>query len=513
METVLNNSQNENNKKKLIEPIEFFDTPRVQSPAEIAGMAGYLKHLYSQTNIDPRQTCSSAELKYLFAATENNDIACADMVYQIMGDNVIYSGQCYYIWNGYIWSEIGKEVFKHCVISILESRLNYVRSLQGYENLDYVESCCNNGKINSITAILQTYISKDPRLLNNDRGLLCVRNGVIDFATRRLLPHYMYKENYLTAMIDIDYEPGFRHPLFDNFIYSIMDGDMGKINYIQSVFGYATLGGPREQLCFVFKGNGANGKTTLIDAVNAVLTHNYCCTVPKNIITHENNRDINASSSTIVQLNGKRIVFTSELRKTDKIAEARFKKLIGGGRIVGREVYKQTIEFDMRATLIIDSNYLPAIASAEDDEAYAIKRRMSIIPFNHRFRPEERDINLPQKLRDPQVQKAIISWILDGVWAYLDFGLIPTPEMQYELDSYMLTENSLVQFFDNCIVNTDNPNDFIGTTELYNEYVKYCNANNLMAVTAQKFAKSDILKTKYKSDRANARGYCYMRFI
>ena len=85
--------------------------------------------------------------------------------------------------------------------------------------------------------------------------------------------------------------------------------------------------------------------------------------------------------------------------------------------------------------------------------------------------------------------------------------------MQYELDSYMLTENSLVQFFDNCIVSTDNPNDFIGTTELYNEYVKYCNANNLMAVTAQKFAKSDMLKTKYKSDRANARGYCYMRFI
>lgn len=78
--------------------------------------------------------------------------------------------------------------------------------------------------------------------------------------------------------------------------------------------------------------------------------------------------------------------------------------------------------------------------------------------------------------------------------AYLDFGLIPTPEMQYELDSYMLTENSLVQFFDNCIVSTDNPNDFIGTTELYNEYVKYCNANNLIAVTAQKFAKSDILK-------------------
>ncbi len=325
----MNNSQNKN--RKIIEPIEFFDTPRIQSPTEIAGMAGYIKYLNEQNYPSQTPRLSTAELKYLFTETENNDTACASMLYQIIGDDAIYSGQCYYIWNGYVWSMIGKEVFKHYVISILETRFNYVKSLQGYENLDYVESCCNNGKINSITAILQTYITIDPRILNNDTGLLCVRNGVIDFATRRLLPHYVYKKNYLTAMIDIEYEPGFRHPIFDNFIYSITDGDVGKIAYIQSVFGYAMLGSPREQLCFVFRGNGANGKTTLIDAVNAVLTHNYCCTVPKNIITHESNRDINASSSTIVQLNGKRIVFTSELRKTDKIAEARFKKLYESG--------------------------------------------------------------------------------------------------------------------------------------------------------------------------------------
>ena len=74
------------------------------------------------------------------------------MLYQIIGDDAIYSGQCYYIWNGYVWSMISKEVFKHYVISILETRFNYVKRLQGYENLDYVEGCCNNGKINSITA-------------------------------------------------------------------------------------------------------------------------------------------------------------------------------------------------------------------------------------------------------------------------------------------------------------------------------------------------------------------------
>ena len=198
-ETVLNNSQNKN--REIIEPIEFFDTPRIQSPTEIAGMAGYIKHLNGQNYPSQTPRHSTAELKYLFTETENNDTACAGMLYQIIGDDAIYSGQCYYIWNGYVWSMISKEVFKHYVISILETRFNYVKRLQGYENLDYVGGCCNNGKINSITAILQTYITIDPRILNNDTGLLCVRNGVIDFTTRRLLPHYTYKKNYLTAKL------------------------------------------------------------------------------------------------------------------------------------------------------------------------------------------------------------------------------------------------------------------------------------------------------------------------
>ena len=166
----------------------------------------------------------------------------------------------------------------------------------------------------------------------------------------------------------------------------------------------------------------------------------------------EENRDINASSSMLASLNGKRIAFTSELRKKDRIAEAPFKKLIGGGKITAREVYKPVEEFDMTATLMIDSNYLPSIESADDVEAYAIKRRMTIIPFNHRFGPEDRDVTLPRKLRDYQVQEAILAWMIDGAWAYLDFGLRPTPEMQYALETYMLLENSVIGFFHNCII-------------------------------------------------------------
>ena len=498
------------NKKELIEPIEFFNDNRdMENETAVAGMTAFPTPFQEQ-KITGHLT---GEIKYLFTATENNEAACANMIYQILGGNFIYVSKCYYMWSGYIWARISKEMFKCHIVSILDARLKYVQTLPSYDGLSYVDGCCNNGRINSIIAILQTFIAVEPYRLNNDAGLLCVRNGVINFSDRTILPHYAYKERYMTAMIDIDYISGFRHPVFDNFIYSIMDYDNAKINYIQSALGYAIIGNPCEQMCFILKGSGANGKTTLIDAVNAVLTNHYCCTVPKNIIMREENRDINASSSMLASLNGKRIAFTSELRKKDRIAEAPFKKLIGGGKITAREVYKPVEEFDMTATLMIDSNYLPSIESADDVEAYAIKRRMTIIPFNHRFGPEDRDVTLPRKLRDYQVQEAILAWMIDGAWAYLDFGLRPTPEMQYALETYMLLENSVIGFFHNCIIDTDNPDDFVSTKDLYEAYINYCKLNNLQAVTSQKFAKCDTLKTKCKADRADMRGYCGIALI
>ena len=85
--------------------------------------------------------------------------------------------------------------------------------------------------------------------------------------------------------------------------------------------------------------------------------------------------------------------------------------------------------------------------------------------------------------------------------------------MQYELETYMLLENSVIGFFHNCIIDTGNPGDFVSTKDLYEAYINYCKLNNLQAVTSQKFAKCDTLKTKCKADRADMRGYCGIALI
>ena len=60
----------------------------------------------------------------------------------------------------------------------------------------------------------------------------------------------------------------------------------------------------------------------------------------------EDNGNVNNATPAIMQLKGKRMVFSSEFKRNDKIAEAQFKKIIGGGKLVGRGLYKGMTEFD-----------------------------------------------------------------------------------------------------------------------------------------------------------------------
>lgn len=179
------------NKKELIEPIEFFnDNRHMESETAVAGMTAFPTPFQEQKITGPL----TGEIKYLFTVTENNEAACANMIYRILGGNFIYVSKCYYMWSGYIWAKISKEMFKCHIVSILDARLKYVQTLPSYDGLSYVDGCCNNGRINSIIAILQTFIAVEPYRLNNDTGLLCVRNGVINFSDRTILSHYAYNK-------------------------------------------------------------------------------------------------------------------------------------------------------------------------------------------------------------------------------------------------------------------------------------------------------------------------------
>src|SRR5262249_26244215 len=108
-----------------------------------------------------------------------------------------------------------------------------------------------------------------PSDLDTDRMLLNVLNGTLDLRTGELRPHR--REDLITKLAPVEYDPSARCPLWLKFLDRIMDGNERLVTYLQRVVGYCLTGDVSEQCLWFFHGAGANGKSTFLGTVLAML--------------------------------------------------------------------------------------------------------------------------------------------------------------------------------------------------------------------------------------------------
>lgn len=441
---------------------------------------------------NPFKFITMQEESLLDIQTDSNDTGNTEFMLNYLKNIIIYvmDDDCFLYWNNKIWTRIEVLELKRIVMNMIQKRFNRSKLLEySLIDEDFLLKSGNNSKIDSVIELLKAQLCIRRDALNTADYILCVKNGVINFKTKKLEPHIDYKYHYITKMIDVDYNPFYQDKFWTDFICSVMSYDTEKAAYLQKAFGAAILGHPKEQKVYMLKGTGSNGKSTLINAIRNTLTSEFVCEMPIRLITGSDTRNANASSSAVAALEDKLIAFASEVDKDDVLNEAKFKKLCGGGKISAREVYKKQREFEPKFTLFIDTNYILKIKNASSKEAFAVFRRMVIIPFNNTF-DKNKDIHLAELLSTESAKRAILNWLIQGAFDYMRNPLlIPTVEMEEALNHYMVMENNISGFIRNCITVTDNPKDTILSTELYNCYCAYCTQNGLSPVLKDSFSK------------------------
>ena len=78
-------------------------------------------------------------------------------------------------------------------------------------------------------------------------------------------------KDYVSKIINVDYDPYAKAPLFEAFIGQIFDHDKELIDWVQRALGYSLTGSTGEQVLFAALGTGANGKSTLIEVVSKIM--------------------------------------------------------------------------------------------------------------------------------------------------------------------------------------------------------------------------------------------------
>jgi len=199
-----------------------------------------------------------------------------------------------------------------------------------------------------------------PEDLDKDRFLLNCRNGTVDLRTGKLFP--ARREDLITRLAPVDYNPEAECPEFDKFITRIMGEDQALVEYIERCLGYALTGDASEHVMFVLFGSGANGKTTLLEAVRHVLG-DYAGQLPIKTLMVKRWESI---PNDIAQLKGLRFVTSSEVEAGERLAEAQTKQLTGGGTLMGRKLYHEYFEFEPTHKIFMDCNHKPTIQGTDE---------------------------------------------------------------------------------------------------------------------------------------------------
>jgi putative DNA primase/helicase len=291
---------------------------------------------------------------------------------------------------------------------------------------------------------------------------LNVANGTLDLKAGTLHPHR--REDLLTKLTPIRFEPAASAPSWDAFLLGIFDGDTGLIRFVQRAVGYSLSGSTREQVLFLAHGSGANGKSTFLETIREAAGE-YAQQAPPEMFLEQRAGTIR---NDVARLPGARLVTAVETGEDRRLAEPLVKQLTGGDMVAARHLYRDYFEFGPQCKAWLATNHRPEIRGTDE----AIWRRIRLIPFTVTIPEDERDPNLLETLRAEL--PGILAWAVAGCLDYLQHGLGAPEAVTAATAGYRADMDVIGTFLDECCV--------LGTharakaVDLYQTYITWADA-------------------------------------
>jgi len=214
------------------------------------------------------------------------------------------------------------------------------------------------------------------------------KNGVLDLITREFMPHS--PERGFRSVLPFEFDPSAVAPEWTATAKRITSNNPEAIALLNEAGAFAVMGGryyPHKAIVLV--GDGANGKTTFVNTICAVAGKgNYSSLTLLDIQQSEYNRQL---------MDGKLFNISEETSVKSFADSSMFKRMVGGGVIQVRKIYKDAYEIENRAKIITTCNELPA----SYDSTHGFARRLIILPFTRKFTKDDPDFdpNVDEKIK------------------------------------------------------------------------------------------------------------------
>ncbi len=388
-----------------------------------------------------------ADLSRIAPGLQRTDLGNAERLVALFHERIKYCVKLgrWLAWDGRRWAVDTKDAvgtMYYAKATVRAIHLEAARAPDAEMRKELAKWAIASEAANRLRAMIDLARS-DPKLhvaldaLDADPWVLSVRNGTLDLRTRKLLPHDPAR--LITMLANVTHDPRATCPRWDRFLARILP-DRRVRAFVQRAAGYSLSGDTMEKMLIILFGTGDNGKTTMVETLQAMFG-DYAHKTPVETFRRDPRRSGNAPSPERMALRGKRFVVSSEFSGAMRLDDSLLKDLTGGDRMGGRGLYGDMEEFLPACHLWFYCNEKPAMRG---DDA-ALWTRPKLVPFEVQIPIAEQVKDLGATLvRDER--SGILNWALAGLRAHRRGGMRPPESVLAATAAYRNDQDTLGQF-------------------------------------------------------------------
>lgn len=331
--------------------------------------------------------------------------------------------------------------------------------------------------------------------LDKNGNIFGVGNGVLELDTMTL--HDGYHEYLISNYTKVKYKT------FDPYnkltkeiiigLRNLFLNDEGEsYEFIMSFLSTSLNGFEKAPLILFLVGQGANGKSWLMEMMNAVLGE-YGDKITMSFITSKSG-EAESASPQLMKLKNKRFVYASESNENDRLNGAKMKEITGNESITGRHLFQECETFIPHCIYVCLSNTELDIIGTD----YGTWRRIRLSRMKIRFgemteidkkNPREKEIKseFNSYKTDPNALSCFLS-ILTWYYAKLQHNyngnilIMPHNQIKKETRIYQNNQDLINKFInEKCVIMVDKNNKVVLSyvAELFAKWKQMLNANQI----------------------------------
>ncbi|HIC90540.1 MAG TPA: hypothetical protein EYP21_00450 [Syntrophaceae bacterium] len=303
--------------------------------------------------------------------------------------------------------------------------------------------------------------------------LISFKNGVYDWIEDKLYSHKEVSDQRFMTQLPVNFNPKAKCTRIDRFLDEVMRPEDKKA--LLQFIGYCLIPTTRFEKAMMLVGDGANGKSTFLKTLIALIGKSNTSTLSLYDLSHR---------FRLAEIVGKLVNVFPDLPYKKIQDSSAFKAIVSGDPITAEKKYLKPFTFEPFTKLIFSTNKLPQI----QDISHAFFRRWLIVQFPNTFEGDKKDPGLLSQLTTQHELEGLLLLAIEGLNSlYEAEDFAESQGMRDMREEYERMNNPVSVFIDErCNVGPDYK---VGKVILYEDFKHFVSNEKLPLLSQIEFNK------------------------